>query len=94
MKTIYYVLKDDGQFLLQTMGENISVTATDPWTSKYIFPNSMLPSVKQVAESVEGLFMVEDWHSFGSYYDKTLMVWFSNFELAWNELKSDYDERF
>jgi cyclopropane-fatty-acyl-phospholipid synthase len=94
MKIIHRSLKEDGQFLLQTIGENKSVVATDPWTEKYIFPNSMLPSIRQIAASIEDLFMMEDWHNFGSYYDKTLMCWFENFDHAWEELKSDYDERF
>ena len=94
MKTIHRSLKEDGLFLLQTIGENKSVVATDPWTEKYIFPNSMLPSIKQIAASIEDLFMMEDWHNFGSNYDKTLMCWFDNFNHAWEEIKSDYDERF
>ena len=32
----------------------------------------MLPSVKQLSASMEGLFVMEDWHNFGAYYDKTL----------------------
>jgi len=28
------------------------------------------------------------------YYDKTLMAWFDNFDNNWDEIKSDYDERF
>jgi cyclopropane-fatty-acyl-phospholipid synthase len=94
MKSIHRLLKENGQFLLQTIGENKSVVATDPWTEKYIFPNSMLPSIRQVAASIEDLFIMEDWHNFGSYYDKTLMCWFEHFDHAWEELKSDYDERF
>jgi len=94
MKTIHRSLKEDGQFLLQTIGENKSVVATDPWSEKYIFPNSMLPSIKQIGASIEDLFMMEDWHNFGSYYDKTLMCWFDNFDRSWEEIKSEYDERF
>ena len=94
MKTIHRSLKDDGQFLLQTIGENKSVVATDPWSEKYIFPNSMLPSIRQIGASIEDLFMMEDWHNFGSYYDKTLMSWFGNFDRSWEEIKSDYDNRF
>jgi len=94
MKTIYKVLKDDGLFLLHTIGGNKSTITTDPWTNKYIFPNSMLPSITQIGASIEQLFVMEDWHNFGHDYDKTLMAWFENFDRSWDELKPDYDERF
>jgi cyclopropane-fatty-acyl-phospholipid synthase len=94
MKIIERCLKEDGLFLLQTIGANTSVVATDPWSEKYIFPNSMLPSFRQIGAATEGLFIVEDWHSFGHHYDKTLMAWFANFDRSWNELKPVFDERF
>jgi len=87
-------LKDGGLFLLHTIGNNYSVTSIDPWINKYIFPNSMLPSVKQIAAAAEGLFIMEDWHNFGANYDKTLMAWQENFEKAWPRLKRHYDQRF
>ena len=94
MKIIHRLLKEDGQFLLHTIGGNKSVVTSDPWSDKYIFPNSMLPSIKQIGASIENLFVMEDWHSFGHYYDKTLMAWFENFERSWDNIKSKYDERF
>jgi len=94
MQVVHQVLKPGGLFLLQTIGENKSVVATDPWTEKYIFPNSMLPSARQLTRSFGELFMLEDWHSFGGDYDRTLMCWYQNFEKAWPELKQAYDERF
>jgi cyclopropane-fatty-acyl-phospholipid synthase len=54
----------------------------------------MIPSIKQIGESIEGLFVMEDWHNFGADYDKTLMAWYQNFEKAWDSLKSSYDETF
>ena len=87
-------LKDNGLFLLHTIGGNLSVRQTDPWINKYIFPNSMLPSAKQLSSAYEGLFRLEDWHSFGTYYDKTLMAWHRNFTKNWGKLKNLYDERF
>ncbi|MBK5102007.1 MAG: cyclopropane fatty acyl phospholipid synthase, partial [Desulfobacteraceae bacterium] len=69
MKVIHRCLKTDGLFLLHTIAGNTSANSTDPWINKYIFPNSMLPSAKQIASATEGLFVLEDWHSFGQYYD-------------------------
>ncbi len=87
-------LSDDGLFLLHTIGGNRSVNSTEPWTNKYIFPNGMLPSIKQLGESIEGLFVMEDWHNFSADYDRTLMAWHSNFIRNWPELEGRYDERF
>jgi len=88
------LLRPGGLLLLHTIGGNISTTHGDPWTEKYIFPNGMLPSAKQIAAASEGLFVMEDWHNFGAYYDKTLMAWHANFEAAWPELEDKYGERF
>ncbi|HET7369899.1 MAG TPA: cyclopropane fatty acyl phospholipid synthase [Gammaproteobacteria bacterium] len=85
---------DDGLFLLHCIGTNTSVNKTDPWIARYIFPNSMLPSARQIATAVEGLFLFEDWHNFGPDYDPTLMQWLHNFRMHWDELKSNYDNRF
>ncbi|MFA5841709.1 MAG: cyclopropane fatty acyl phospholipid synthase [Candidatus Paceibacterota bacterium] len=94
MKVAERCLKDGGLFLLHTIGSNKSVVATDPWIDKYIFPNGMLPSIKQISGAIENLFVVEDWHNFGADYDKTLMFWRANFIKHWPELKSEYSERF
>ena len=87
-------LGDDGIFLLHTIGTNRSVSHTDPWIGKYIFPNSMLPSAAQIAQASEGLFVLEDWHNFGADYDRTLQAWRANVERAWPQLDARYDERF
>ena len=94
MEIIDRTLKDDGISLFHTIGSNKSVTTVNAWTHKYIFPNGMLPSIAQLAKSMEGLFIMEDWHNLGPHYDKTLMAWHHNFENAWPELKDKYGERF
>jgi cyclopropane-fatty-acyl-phospholipid synthase len=83
-----------GLFLLHCIGGNVSVRHTDPWIARYIFPNSMLPSAAQIATTCEGLFVIEDWHNFGTDYDRTLQAWRSNIEAAWDRLPARYDERF
>ena len=87
-------LKDDGLFLLHTIGSRHSSANTDRWTHKYIFPNSMLPSARQICAASEGLHVIEDWHAFGNDYYRTLMAWHENFERHWPELRHAYDERF
>lgn len=85
---------DDGLFLLHCIGSNISSNHTDPWIARYIFPNSLVPSAQQIANSAEGLFVTEDWHNFGADYDRTLMAWRDNFDSAWPRLARKYGERF
>lgn len=87
-------LSESGLFLLHTIGGNTSSNAGEPWIEKYIFPNAMIPSAKQITTASEGLFVMEDWHNFGPYYDKTLMAWHERFEAAWPKLRHRYDERF
>ena len=94
MKVARKCLKDDGLFLLHTIGGNKSVVSVDPWMDKYIFPGGMLPSIKQIAKAIEGKFVMEDWHNFGADYDKTLMCWFENFSENWETIKDNYDDRF
>lgn len=94
MEIAYKCLKDNGLFLLHTIGNNYSKVTVDPWFEKYIFPNSMIPSMKQISESIEKLFIIEDWHNFGPYYDPTLMSWFDNFNRNWHELREFYDNLF
>lgn len=93
-RVVQRCLANDGLFLLHTIGSNTSSYQTNAWTNKYIFPNGMLPSIKQVGMAAENLFVMEDWHNFGADYDKTLMAWHHRFNLHWDKLKSQFDERF
>ena len=94
MKVVARCLKDDGLFILHTIGSKLSFKDSDPWIDKYIFPNSMLPSVAQISKASEPYFVMEDWHNFGAHYDKTLMTWHSNFNATWRELQPKYSDRF
>jgi len=47
-----------------------------------------------IGKAMEGLFVMEDWHNFGTHYDKTLMAWYKNFNKNWDKIKIYYDERF
>jgi cyclopropane-fatty-acyl-phospholipid synthase len=40
------------------------------------------------------LWVIEDFHSFGVDYDRTLMAWSANFERHWPEIAPRYGERF
>lgn len=94
MQTVNRCLQDEGLFLLHTIGSNHTGVNADPWIIKYIFTNSMLPSIKQIAAASEKLFVMEDWQNFSADYDKTLMAWHGNFKKNWGKIKDKFDERF
>ena len=94
MKVARHCLKPDGLFLLHTIGGNRSDAYADPWFDRYIFPDSVIPSIQQIGRSIEGLFRMEDWHNFGPDYDKTLMAWHSNFERSWAEHRDQLGDEF
>lgn len=87
-------LVPEGIFLLHTIGTNITTVQMDPWVNRYIFPGSQLPSIAQIGKAIEPYFIMEDWHSFGLDYNKTLKAWHHNFISKWPELEKNYDERF
>lgn len=95
MQVINRNLKEDGISLLHTIGSNETSITTDPWIDKYIFPNSLIPSVTQIASAMENQnFVIQDWHNFGRHYDYTLMTWLNNFQQAWPSLKNSYSATF
>lgn len=94
MDVVRHAITGCGRFYLACIGKNRSARITDPWIEKYIFPNSMLPSLKQIGAATEGLFVLEQMQNWASDYDRTLMAWFRNFKSHWTELRRHYDERF
>ena len=77
-------LKDQGLFLLHTIGSNISTTSADSWIDKYIFPGGVLPSMRQLSNAAEGLLVTHDVHNIGVHYTPTLLAWHDNFMRYWN----------
>ncbi len=94
MRVVRRCLNPEGLFLLHTIGGNRSVHKSDPWIEKYIFPNSMIPSLRQLALSWEDLFVLEDLHNIGPDYEKTLKHWHQNITSNRNELIANYSKRF
>jgi cyclopropane-fatty-acyl-phospholipid synthase len=94
MRVVHKCLKDNGLFLLHTIGKDFTENSFDPWLEKYIFSNTLVPSMMQVAAAAEKLFVVEDWQNFGSHYDRTLLAWFRNFDSRWETIRDRYGERF
>lgn len=94
MQVAHRCLKPGGLFLLHTIASDQSTRHCDPWFDKYIFPNGMLPSIKQLGRACEKLFVLEDLHNIGSHYDRTLTTWFANFDRNWPALQQDYSVTF
>ena len=94
MKVVARCLKKNGLFLLHTIGANYTRHNPDPWINRYIFPNGVLPSLKDITAAADKTFVLEDFHSFGPDYDKTLMAWFNNFDHSWKQLHDKYGDRF
>ncbi len=99
MQVVHTVLKDDGLFLLHTIGNRHNTVVVEPWTEKYIFRNSMAPSMRQLAKAAEELFVIEDWENYGHYYVPTLQAWHDNFNRNWDRIRAlegprPFDERF
>ena len=93
-QTVNRLLTDNGLFLLHSIGSDVTISRTDPWIDRYIFPNGKIPSPIEVGRSIEGVFLIEDWQNFGQDYDKTLMAWYENFTKNWKQISSKYDQRF
>ena len=87
-------LGEDGLFLCQGICHNFSVVGGDPWIKRYIFPNSMLPSLARLTRAAEDVFIVEDVKNIGPNYDPTLLAWEENFRRAWPRFADRYGERF
>ncbi|TMR68747.1 class I SAM-dependent methyltransferase, partial [Streptococcus pseudopneumoniae] len=94
MEVARQCLKDNGLFLLHTIGQDHYTKVTDAWLDKYIFQGSLIPPRSILSEAMEDLFVVEDWHNFGPDYDKTLMAWYENFNTNWGKFEKQYGERF
>ena len=94
-RTVARVMNDQGLMLLHTIGSLTTTRSNDPWVDRYIFPNSYIPSAREISASFEPELLLEDWHNFGTDYDRTLMAWWANFERAWPALDhTRYDARF
>jgi cyclopropane-fatty-acyl-phospholipid synthase len=94
MRAAAHSLGENGLFLCQGICGNFSRFHTDPWIKRYIFPNSVLPSLACLTRAAEGIFIVEDVKNIGPNYDPTLLAWEKNFRAAWPQFADRYDERF
>lgn len=96
METVFHQLKEDGLFLLHTIGmeDQTWQRSLDPWTERYIFPNASIPCLSKLSRSFEKLMLLEDLQNFGYDYYKTLVSWYSNFSANWHKIEEKYGSKF
>lgn len=93
--TAHRCLKEDGIFLLHTIGaSHHDFPLADAWFDKYIFPNGIVPYHKHIVNHIDKKFILEDWQNFGNDYSKTLIAWFENFNRNWPKIESKYGDKF
>ena len=94
-ESINQLLKNDGIFLLHTIGVVDKPSAPNKFINKYIFPGGVCPSFSQIIEPIEktGL-IVSDTETLIRHYDKTLESWLERFLAKRNEVKDLFDEKF
>ena len=88
------VIKDDGLFMMHTIGSQWSSDTIEPWLEKYIFPGGVIPSMAQIGKAIDGLWSTVDVHNIGPHYDKTLCAWYENFEKKWTRRNTPDEVRF
>ncbi len=94
-ESVNKLLKEDGIFLLHTIGVVDKPSPPNKFINRYIFPGGICPSFSQILEPIEktGL-IVADAETLIRHYDKTLESWLERFLAKRNEVKDLFDERF
>ena len=94
-KRVKELLKDDGIATIHTIGSASEPTPTNPWIKRYIFPGGYIPSLSEVAKTIESnrLFIadIEVWRR---HYALTLSAWNERFQIIRDEVKQRQGERF
>ncbi len=88
-------LKENGVFLLHTIGQRGKPTATSPWIRKYIFPGGYIPSLSEVMKETQKLNInVTDVEVLRLHYAHTLTRWYQNVLENKDKIIKMFDQRF
>jgi len=49
------VIKDDGLFMMHTIGSATTTETIEPWLEKYIFLGGVIPSMAQIGKAIDSL---------------------------------------
>ncbi len=89
------ILKENGVFLLHTIGQRSKPTATSPWIRKYIFPGGYIPSLSEVMSETQKLNInVTDVEVLRLHYAHTLSKWYQNVMKNKDKIIKMFDKRF
>ena len=91
----YNLLKENGIFLLHTIGHQGKISATNPWMRKYIFPGGYTPSISELAVPIEksGL-IISDLEVLRKHYSLTLRNWKERCISNKSKILEMFDEKF
>ena len=94
-KSINTLLKDNGIFLLHTIGSVEAPTPPNKFINKYIFPGGVVPSFSDIINPIQktGL-IVADTETLIRHYDKTLESWLDRFMEKKSTVKDLFGEKF
>ena len=89
------MLNDNGVALVHTITSASADFRVGPWTHKYIFPGSHVPSLSQLAPSIEraGL-IITDIEILRLHYARTLQLWRARFLANRDKAQALFDARF
>jgi len=89
------ILKENGVFLLHTIGQRSKPTATSPWIRKYIFPGGYIPSLSEIMNETQKLNInVTDVEVLRLHYAHTLSRWYQNIIKNKDKIIKMFDQRF
>ena len=89
------ILKENGVFLLHTIGQRGKPTATSPWIRKYIFPGGYIPSLSEIMKETQKLNInVTDVEVLRLHYAHTLTRWYQNVLENKDKIIKMFDQRF
>ena len=91
----YNLLKENGIFLLHTIGRQGNKSSTNPWIRKYIFPGGYIPPLSEILMECEKQnIIITDIEVLRLHYAQTLKHWHNNFLKNKNKIIDMFDERF
>jgi len=95
LEKTYDLLKDNGVFLLHTIGQRGIPTATITWIRKFIFPVGYIPSLSDIINETQKLNInITDIEILRLHYAHTLSHWYKNVQKNKDEIIKMFDKRF
>jgi cyclopropane-fatty-acyl-phospholipid synthase len=89
------LLREDGVFLLHTIGRSGPPSVTNPWIAKYIFPGGYIPALSEALSAIQRSGLVAtDVEILQLHYAETLKAWRERFLAHRDDVERLYDARF